>query len=206
MKLYTAMFLSGAFLVSGTAIANDSSGLYLGAGAGKTSFDDDGFASKYDDGFYKSDKPHYTGQNTAYILYAGYFFNRIIGLEASYADYGNVNFQADATTMKALSPTSFSFSANLGYTFDCGLRPFVKFGLADLDLKQSRDFTLLNKDSGAAIHYGLGLDYAPLNILPGLSFRVAYEGDSADIERSYVSSSNTTWNVSMLYGGISYKF
>ncbi|MCW1890338.1 porin family protein [Vibrio chagasii] len=64
-------------------------------------------------------------ESMGYDLYGGYQFNRIVGIELGYTDYAD--YESYGT--KVFSPTSLSVTANLGYTFDSSIRPFVLAGL-----------------------------------------------------------------------------
>ncbi|GEA60217.1 outer membrane beta-barrel protein [Vibrio comitans] len=221
MKLYTTLILIGTAVVSGSSFASDinsTSGWYVGGGVGKPSFDDGGFISDLGQEYSKNIHTSLDAKGTAFSIYGGYFFNRIIGIETSYNDYGSADINISGAApapfadhnvshdIKAFSPKSLSVSANLGYTFDNGLRPFVKLGVSALDLHQSGDVAILDSDSGPAGHYGIGLDYSPITAFQGLTLRVAYEGDITEIENTTIHKTESTWNMSMLYGGISYKF
>ncbi|GEM78101.1 outer membrane beta-barrel protein [Vibrio superstes] len=213
MKLNTIAVLVGTLLVSGTTFAGETNGWYVGGGVGKPSFDDGGFVSDLAKDNSNITNASLDAEGMSYTLYGGYFFNRIVGVEASYNDYGKVNAKFTNTSSgqqsnistKVFSPKSFSVSANLGYTFDNGLRPFVKVGVSAIDLQQSDNVMILDGDTGPAGHYGIGLDYSPMDAFQGLTLRVAYEGDITEIDSKYDDSSST-WNMSTVYGGIAYKF
>ncbi|MCW8331211.1 porin family protein [Photobacterium sp. SDRW27] len=180
---------------SSFAAAQDVRGFYVGLGVGSTSFEDDGWNGEvYDTSFDEKDN--------SFKIFSGYQFNRIIGIEASYTTYGEIDSQADNYQ---IDPTSFSVSANVGYTFSNGLRPFALAGLSAVDLSQSEE--RLDGDSGGAIHYGLGLDYAPA-MLNGFSMRLAYEGDLFGIEEKISSYTVRSYDVTVgsFYLGASYKF
>ena len=106
--------------------AEDMSGFYLGAGIGDTTFDSHDFdTSGVDD----SDK-------TSKII-AGMQFGRIFALEGQYTQYGDLK-----DDFGSWSPVSISVSANLGYSFSNGLRPFgviSVIGLSAVDLGQSHE-------------------------------------------------------------------
>ncbi|GEA51770.1 membrane protein [Vibrio inusitatus NBRC 102082] len=219
MKLNTTLILIGAIVVSGSSFAseaNSTSGWYVGGGVGKPNFDDGGFISYLGKEYSSNIHTSLDAKGTAFSIYGGYIFNRIIGIETSYNDYGSADINISGAApfvgqnmshdFKAFSPRSLSVSANLGYTFDNGLRPFVKLGVSALDLQQSADVAILDSDSGPAGHYGIGLDYSPITAFQGLTLRVAYEGDITEIENVTIHKTESTWNMSMLYGGISYKF
>lgn len=160
-------------------------GFYIGAGLGSTTFDssDDVGASLFED----------DGQ-TVKIL-AGYQFSKVFALEGQYTKYSEL-----AIPGYSLSPTSFSLSANLGYSFDNGLRPFGIIGVAVLDLDESGQ--KFEDDSSGAIRYGFGLEYAPVQ-LKGLAVRVGYEVDFFAIDFGSVTNDYT---LDAFYVAASYKF
>ena len=164
-------------------------GFYLGAGLGSATFDssDDESTSLFEE----------DGQ-TVKIL-AGYQFSKVFALEGQYTKYTELSLGA-----YSMSPTSFSLSANLGYSFDNGLRPFGIIGVSALDLDES--IQTLEDDSSGAVRYGLGLEYAPVQ-LNGLAIRVGYEVDFFAIE--FVGPGNSITNdytLESFYVSASYKF
>ncbi|WP_299014236.1 porin family protein [uncultured Photobacterium sp.] len=179
---------------SSVAATQDVRGFYLGAGAGSTTFEDDGWGASHLTSFEEKDN--------SFKFYTGYQFNKVIGIEAAYTSYGKIEAKK---TNYTIDPTSISVSANVGYTFNSGLRPFGIVGLSAIDLNQS--YEALDGDDGTAIHYGLGLEYSP-NFAPGLNVRVAYEGDLFGIEEQRLFSNNRTYDVTVgsFYLGASYKF
>ncbi|MFA0327431.1 outer membrane beta-barrel protein, partial [Vibrio splendidus] len=78
-------------------------------------------------------------------------FNRIVGVELGYNDYADYKNSTDK-----LSPTSISVSANVGYTFDNTIRPFVLAGLSSVDLNANSGAGY-NDDSGTGFHFGVGV-------------------------------------------------
>ncbi|MBN8147810.1 outer membrane beta-barrel protein, partial [Vibrio vulnificus] len=83
--------------------------------------------------------------------------------------------------------TALSINANLGYSFDNGFRPYGLIGLSALDLSEKTQ--TLEDDQGTAIHFGLGLEYAPPT-LNGLAFRVGYDSEIFGIRTTYVENSS----------------
>lgn len=178
------------------------SGIYLGAGLGNTWFESDDLDISYDD--VKDDI-----DGNALKIIAGYQFNRVFALEAQYTQYGDYY---------ALSPKSFSLAANLGYTFNNGLRPFGVIGLTDTDLDMSGDYSdgqnRIHVDAKAiGMRLGLGVEYAPVQ-LKGFSARVGYEADLNTVEFDYLEFSNSyrtytnsyEYTLGSFYAAASYKF
>ena len=178
---------------SSFAAAQDVRGFYVGVGVGSTSFEDDGWGASANTSFDEKDN--------SFKFITGYQFNKVVAIEASYTSYGKIDNQL---ANYQLDPTSISLSANVGYTFNNGLRPFAIAGLSAIDLDQSAE--VIDGDSGAAFHYGFGLEYAP-QILNGFKMRLAYEGDFFGIEEQGFFS-NRTYDITVgsFYLGASYKF
>ncbi|MFA0715240.1 porin family protein [Vibrio splendidus] len=161
-------------------IAADS-GFYLGGAIGTSGVDDGGM-------FDSVNVPvSFEAEDNTYRLIAGYKFNRIVAIEAQYTDFGDVVAKSpgrnDGFTW---TPQIFSVTANLGYTFDNGVRPFGTIGLStiDLDMKLadgSRPSESGFDDTGDGIRMGVGVEYTPPT-MSSLSFRLAYEADAFDIE------------------------
>lgn len=210
MKTIKLLAILIAFFITPLSQADETRGFYIGAGAGSTSLDDKdnffgdtgGMLSINEDG------------NT-YKLIAGYQVNRILAIEGQYTKYGDVNFQVPLLQNKTLfnwSPEALSLSANAGYTFNNGLRPFGILGLSILDLNQSAK--VLDKENYLGLRYGLGLEYAPI-ALRNLSIRVGYEADFfyADEEyiyhgiySDYTLSEMYDFTLDSFYMSVSYKF
>ena len=69
-------------------------------------------------------------ESMGYSLYGGYQFNRIVGIELGYTDYADY----ESSGIKVFSPKSLPVAANLGYTFDKSIRPFVLAGISYVNL------------------------------------------------------------------------
>jgi opacity protein-like surface antigen len=168
------------------------SGLYFGMGVGTTRFDGDDFGIS-------NDVINDNIDGNALKILVGYQFNRVFALEAQHTQYGDIY---------SSSPTSLSFSANLGYTFKNGLRPFGVIGLASVDLDLPSDEV---DSKGVGVHYGVGVEYAPVQ-LKGFSARLGYETDFSAIENeehygSYGYSSDIqNYTLGSFYVAASYKF
>ncbi len=135
-------------------------------------------------------------------VYGGYQFNRIVSLEGGYTNYGDLSHAMLQGANAKVTPSAFSVAANLGYSFDNGLRPFATLGLShvNVDLKANGQS---ESDSASGFRYGLGLEYAP-QMIDGLAVRVAYEADAFKVDMG--GSSTDTFSVGSLYLGASYKF
>lgn len=191
-------------------------GPYVGVGFGASQFDDGGLTNDMNTyivnhaGTYRVAKSF---DSTGFKLYGGYQFNKIIALEASYTNYGEHSYDFSNGHTSTIKPASFGLSANLGYNLGRRneLRPFVKLGIASINLNESADtgYELYSKgDTATALKVGLGLDYNPF-MFKGFGFRLAYEGDffGYDPHTSYSEyKSIYTQYASMYYFGVHYKF
>ncbi|PSV22680.1 porin family protein [Photobacterium leiognathi subsp. mandapamensis] len=191
--------LSSTYAVASenTTNSNKYQGFYVGAGVGTTDFHDD-FESEL-----KNDPTthlSYDDDSKSYKIIAGYQFNRIVSLEAQYTKYGDVKYffkKGSYSESGKAQHESFSIAANLGYTFDNGLRPFATVGLGSISLKQN-EF----KDDGGLIRLGAGLEYQVKQV-PGLGIRVAYEADFYTLETAVKDYDQT---IGSWYLGTTYKF
>ena len=214
----------GALLFAVNVMAEDGAvyplkveGFYLGVGAGSSVNVSVLSEGHYKDDTYTYDTDELSDTDTGYILYGGYQINRIIAVEVAYTDYGS--FSDTATTESLPSkrvtfksdPNSFSVYANAGYTFDNGLRPFGQLGLGYLKVNGSSSTDKINIDDGASLRFGVGLDYAPKELI-GFGFRVAYVNDIVT-DFNYKANDNgsetdavLTHLNGLLYLGAQYKF
>lgn len=197
-----SLFVMGAAaLLSTAAMAGpNSSGAYIGFGYGNTIYESDGFVSE------QITPSAFDEDDGGLTFYGGYQFNNIVGVELSYRDYGK--FEADSGF--AQEPTGLSVGANVGYSFlDGQLRPFGVLGMGFVKMNYINlpSYVISLDDSGAAVHYGVGVQYEP-DILLGLGLRMAYEADTYTIEvqDSSIGTKTYTQTLGMLYLGIQYKF
>ena len=188
-KIILAGLLAFGFTASAVA-SEDGSGTYIGLAYGNTTFADGSYQ-----GTLKDDK------DNGYKIYGGYQFNKIVGVEATYTDYGDYSY---TYTNSNLSPTAISLGANLGYTFLQGqLRPFALVGLSYLDLGQSGN-DIFDKDNTYAYNYGVGIEYSP-KILNGVGFRAMWNTDIYIVD-SRTTSDNYAQGFGMFSAAIQYKF
>ncbi|MFA0056456.1 porin family protein [Vibrio echinoideorum] len=124
--------------------------------------------------------PSLDSSGMGYNLYGGYQFNRIVGVELGYNDYADYKNSTDK-----LSPTSISVSANLGYTFDNTIRPFVLAGLSSVDLN-ANSAAGYDDDSGTGFHFGV--EYTPVE---HLTLRLISQADAVSVEDSYKFNGST---------------
>ncbi|WP_428773229.1 porin family protein [Vibrio sp.] len=187
MKTYLITATALLALLGSQANAADFSGPYVGAGYGLTqAFEDDGIAGNTDT------------SGTSYGVYGGYYFNRIVGIEAGYNDYGTVTSHG----AELFAPTSWSLAANLGYSFDNGLRPFALVGLSYVDLNSSNAAVI--DDSGAGVHLGFGVEYQPVE---HFTLRLISQADAISVDKVNLTGSNEyTVGFSSLQLGVAYAF
>ena len=178
---------------------DDGSGAYIGIGLGSTAYVDSGFVKEQ-----QTAEDEMGSVDSGFKIYGGYQFTPIIGVEASYIDYGK--FAAGDYTHAS---KSVNVAANLGYSFLEGqLRPFGLLGFSYLRNTFPHDNTPLIEENHFAMHLGLGLDYTPRG-LGGLGFRMAYEGDSFsyDVDSNITTDEDTYRQAfGILYLGVHYKF
>jgi len=223
MKKFTVA-LSLVSLIASAALAEESvakaEGFYAGLGGGVTL---NGVMLTKDDtvsdGVNSYDVSTMDDSSAGYLLYAGYQFNKIIAIEASFVDYGS--FSDDIKSKNGLVTRTFTSDpmggavyANAGYTFDNGVRPFAQLGLGYMANNQSDNLDRLNNfdDSFMTMRFGLGVEYAP-TALKGFGFRAAYIEDVnmdanavADDENGKTVDAVLMRYYGMLYVGAQYKF
>ncbi|MCG9578245.1 porin family protein [Vibrio tubiashii] len=165
-----------AAILPASVSAQTFDGFYVGAGFGTTDYSEDRYLDDNIAGAYSFDESSTTK------LIAGYAFNRIISIEAQYTNYGDIDVKPQLNTISdfTMEHSSFTLAANVGYTFDNGVRPFATAGLGSisLDNKSSR---LSESDTGTAYRLGLGVDYTPPQF-GGITVRAAYEADVYEVE------------------------
>ncbi|MCK8085373.1 porin family protein [Vibrio sp. 1CM8B] len=195
-KFILSIAMMSAFVANNVMAAD--SGFYLGGAIGTTGIDDGGL---YKDSFIPITVD---AEDETYKIIAGYQFNRIVALEAQYTNYGDVVAKnALNQSTYTWSPTAFSISANLGYTFDNGIRPFGIIGLSTIDLDQS--LPVLDDDSGEGIRYGFGVEYTPKQA-NNVSFRLGYEADAFVIESDSAFENDKDLVIDSFYLGATYNF
>ncbi|MGF1753935.1 porin family protein [Vibrio makurazakiensis] len=184
-------------LSANSVMAKEVDGFYLGGAIGTTGVDDGGL---YDN----LGPTNVDADGSTFKVIAGYQFNRIVAVEAQYTNYGDVVTKDILNqSIYRWSPTAFSVSANLGYTFENGVRPFGIVGLSAIDLDQS--LPVLQDDNGAGLRLGLGVEYTPPK-LENVSFRLGYEADAFVIESVSPYQADKDIVIDSFYGAVSYHF
>lgn len=209
MKKLLALLVLATAATSAHAVLPKHHGLYWGAGYGITSYTDDSW----------NEESHIDTKDNTRKLYAGYWINRIVGIELGYTNYGTIqscrNSFCASTLDYYVEPRAYSVAANVGYTFNNGLRPFATLGFSALDLSQSKP--IFDSDSDLAFRFGFGGEYSPPKI-PGLTLRLAWEidlFDSKEEDDDWWDDDDDWWDddddylsshLSSAYLGLSYKF
>lgn len=151
--LATALLLS---FVPMTAAAVDS-GAYMGLGvaSGSLSACPNGNCVEFTE----------SAQESGHLrLIGGYDFNRFIGVEGGYSDFGTYKVKNVALqNIGTVKGNAFSLAARGGYKFNFGLSLFAKLGLASVSTKYTAEpgWTLtgeLNRRSTGVL-FGLGAQY-----------------------------------------------
>ncbi|MGC3836037.1 outer membrane beta-barrel protein [Moritella viscosa] len=123
MKSITVLGALATIVLTTHVQANqDVSGFYIGGGLGST-FSDSDSSSFYSD----------THGSTLKLI-GGYQFNRIVAIETQYTKYGDVTPLRNENDYK-WAPSTISLAANLGYTFQNGLRPYTPANLSNINFR-----------------------------------------------------------------------
>lgn len=199
MKRLLAIILS---IITSTALAQETGqGFYLGAGYGAFAYSTN--PAFNDEAAYGNLVEKSSGSTLK--IYGGYQFNRVIGLELTYTDYGDsTGYVIESGTEQVVnqSPTSFAVAVNAGHSFDNGLRPFALLGLASVYL--DADYKFLETNSPMAIKYGLGIEYTPTK-LSFAQLRLAYESDTY-FANTKTSNEPYYFQLYSIYLGLSLKY
>ena len=170
--------LCAALLAASAAWADNDSGLYLGGGIGQFNIEGD------------VDNVNFEGDDDAYKLFVGWRFNKFIGVEFDYIDFGTASDSA----------AGFDIDADVkGYApYVVGTLPlgpielFAKAGYLfyDFDVEvQGPGGGVSDDNSDEDLVYGVG---AGLTLFEHLHARVEYEiidiGDADDADAIWVSA------------------
>lgn len=188
MKLKVTMLAMMVAAVASPAHADPTKGFYIGAGTGITHFISSDIKDDIKD---QGDDIKFKGEGSPYIIYAGYQFNRGIGLELGYTDYAKTKAEINGQTVNNYDTSGASLSFNLGYSFDMGLRPFALIGAGYIKAP--------NDDNVFASHFGLGLDYTP-SFLRHLTLRAAYQFDGYTFKRENQEDDDFAINGMAVFG------
>lgn len=196
-----------AILLVPNLYAQPHENAYIGIGGGVSAFIDNGYSQDVE----ISIAPDTVETNYVRVgmkAYAGYHFNEVLGLEASYTNYGTYEITSNTTNIK-LNPSSYSVAVNLGFNYGDNFqnRLFSLVGLSVLQFNEDGDTRYNENDSAGALRLGLGYEYSPFS---SIGLRVAYEGDfflSNNINSTLTGVEDSyAQNMNLFYFGISYKF
>ena len=214
----SALLLLVSSLQAGEVVKEKSvKGFYAGLGYGISTFNGSYYSGTYTDVggsiIYDRQTKSVYSDNSAYKIYGGYQYDKILGIELAYNDYGRFENSIEIDKVKETytqNPSSITLSANLGYYFLANqLRPFGIIGMSYMQTNQN--IPLFNKEDLAA-HWGGGVEYYP-RAFKGVGFRAALELDSVVIGQQTYSSDQDKYKESILfrdyasyYFAISYKY
>lgn len=207
------LLAAATLMVTASLSAEPAKGAYVGLGFGSSTYNDGGYnedLKKYRDRVAPTVGIAENYNTSGYKLYGGYQFNKVIAIEASYTDYGTYSLDYTNGNNKEMKPTAIGIAANIGYNIGekSEFRPFAIIGLSSLSFNDSGSIDFYENSTVAAFRFGIGFEYSP-EVLKGLGFRVAYEGDYyAVTSRSTASEFKDTYTQStnVLYIGAQYKF
>lgn len=140
-------------------------------------------------------------------LHLGYDVNDVLSLEAGVRYYGENKYSFSGEHLGKIKPTTFSLSANIGYDFVSGLRPYITVGGVFSKVDSSGDIGL-DSNSQMGLRYGLGLDYI-YSSMKNITWKLAYEVENITLETSSLEGGdkmNFNFELKSLYAGISYNF
>jgi len=210
-------------LISGPVDAQDQNdgewwrGIYLGASVGRSDFGDaSDTADDIDDtlrslGFTSSTDVDDT--DVGWKLLAGYQFNKYFGIEASYVDFGEAEFDTNVDVLGVPVSGDFKLEATGGSLAATGTWPFAeRFGVfgkvgalywnAEIEGKVSASgvsSSLDEDDNGVSVMFGAG---GKFDITEHLSLRVEWERyDSVGDEDKTGEA-----DIDLISGGLVYRF
>lgn len=166
--------------VSSAALAVDS-GMYMGVGVASGSMT----ACVVSNCNNFDEKAQESGHGRVIV---GYDFNRFIGAEFGFADYGSYKVKnSTMTTVGTVKINGVSLAARGGYKFGFGLSVFAKLGLASMNTKYTADpgWTMTGQTDrnstgalfGVGVQYDFNDDFAVRMISEAASFDDgAYQG------------------------------
>lgn len=167
-----ALFL---FVISGVIFAADS-GPYVGLNMGQSSTDNLPLSDK---------------NATAVSVVGGYQFNRYLGVEVQYTDFGSVTFQSGGSS----DITGIGLSVVGSYPFTDKWSAFLRVGATHTEVKSVAGVGEVGRCNANG---GVGGQY---NVTPALGIRLSY--DSYGVGGRDTLDKATTSLISM---GVVYKF
>ncbi|WP_241816671.1 porin family protein [Vibrio tasmaniensis] len=166
--------------LSAVAAQKDPNGFYIGVGAGSTELDDGGFGKAITRKTTTTET-----ESPSYKLIAGYQINRIIGIEGQYTKYGTSTTKVGSSKAFTTDFSSISVAANVGYTFDIGLRPYALLGYSflnsEIENSGNNKYFATKSSTVSGIKMGVGVVYA-IPAAPALALRAGIDWEAADIK------------------------
>ena len=207
--LATGLMASDDLNTTSAAPAVDvHTGWYVGLGFGSSSYSDMDMGKDFDNFSVEVDQ----GTDTGFKFYGGYKFNTIVGVEASYVQYGTFTFKsADAATNNVsteIKPKSLNVAANLGYDFfNDQLRPYGLVGLGYVSFGQTGTPEVYSTDNGGAFVWGMGVEYTP-KMFKGIGFRLSLDNTCPMVVQSYDNADDKAYisPLRLFSAGVQYKF
>lgn len=191
-KILLSSLLVGALASSAMAESNFYGGLSIGQ-------------AKYDTGISNVNNGSLDEKDTTKGIFFGYNFNKYVGVEAAYNDFGEstldvknggsftangTNYVATADAKAKIDAKSFGLSVLLKYPLHQYFVPYAKVGLHRYSYEASENSSLGNysyKDDGTDMTYGLGIEANfPYHITARVGYD-KYEFDNDDIETTTFS-------------------
>ena len=198
-----------AYLISSGAAAEPfTKGGYIGFGAGIVDFDDDGLDRDvedevYGDGLYGAIKSE--TDDTSIKLFGGYQFSRIVAIELAYIDYGDIVYTHYGDEFTTIGLSSISVAANVGFTFNNGIRVFGLAGLSKLSSEWDVRGSETDDDSVIGLKVGVGFEYQPSKTTPFI-LRASYEIEEWDEESIYYDEDDYVMAIDTLQLGMRFGF
>ena len=158
---------------------------YIGASGGESKFD----AQCRNTNVFKCDQ-----RDTAFRVYAGGQFNRVVGLEVGYTDFGRVASSGGETKAYAIPIVlTAGYHADRWSVFGKGGGLYSK---TDVNVDLNDTFSARGDRNGWGWTYGAG---ATFGITPNLHLR-------ADIDRYQLDFAGGRRDVDMVSGGVQWRF
>lgn len=158
----TWSFMAAAFaLIAAPAFGDENSGLYFGAGLGDYSSEIDDFGDADID---------FDEDSDASKLFAGWRFNRFVGVQLDYVDFGD---SSSAFDLLEIESETRGIAPSVVGTLPLGpVELFGKAGVLFYDLELTSDGDELLDESGEDVVYGAGIG---ITLLERLALRAEYE-------------------------------
>jgi OmpA-OmpF porin, OOP family len=171
--------LASAMAFAGPALAQET-GFFVGGSIGQSDTDEEITSGFIDSGTVDS-------KDTAYKIFGGYMFNRHLGVELAYINFGEVTYSGTAggfaVTDGTVELTAFNLAALGVFPINEQFSVFGKVGLFKWEAEASdtlEGIPFSAEDDGTDVSFGVGVAY---NVTRNFGVRAEYElfkGDHAD--------------------------